>query len=116
MVKLCVALDVEKEKALKLVEDLKDYPVIFKVGYKLFIPYGVEIVRELQSLAPNNEIFLDLKLHDIPNTVANGVRGADILGIQYLTLHALGGKEMLKRANEVKGLSLIHISEPTRPY
>jgi orotidine-5'-phosphate decarboxylase len=103
MVKLCVALDVEKEKALKLVEDLKDYPVIFKVGYKLFIPYGVEIVRELQSLAPNNEIFLDLKLHDIPNTVANGVRGADILGIQYLTLHALGGKEMLKRANEVKG-------------
>jgi len=103
MAKLCVALDADKEKVLKIVEDLKDFPLIFKVGYKLFIPYGVEIIKEIQKLAPGREIFLDLKLHDIPNTVRNGVEGVSALDVQYLTIHSLGGREMLKKANEVKG-------------
>ena len=103
MAKLCVALDTEREKALKLVEELKDYPLIFKVGYKLFVPYGSAIIQTIKELAPKSELFLDLKLHDIPNTVKNGVVGAKTLGVNYLTLHTLGGKEMVKTASEVKG-------------
>jgi orotidine-5'-phosphate decarboxylase len=101
--KLCVALDTEREKALNLAKELKDFPIILKVGYKLFIPYGVDIVKELKKVAPNLELFLDLKLHDIPNTVRNGVIGANQLGVNYLTIHSLGGKEMIEKAAEVKG-------------
>ena len=103
MAKLCIALDTEREKALKLVEELKDYPLIYKVGYKLFVPYGPEILSSIKRIAPKAELFLDLKLHDIPNTVRNGVLEAQKLGVDYLTLHTLGGKEMLKKASEVKG-------------
>ena len=103
MAKLCVALDTDYERALSLAQELKDYPLIFKVGYKLFIPHGVEFLKKLKEVAPNSELFLDLKLHDIPNTVRNGVVGASQLGVNYLTLHTLGGKEMLKTASEVKG-------------
>ena len=103
MAKLCVALDTDYEKAKKLVEELKDYPLIFKVGYKLFIPYGREVIDTLKGISPKAELFLDLKLHDIPNTVRNGVRGATQLGVDYLTLHTLGGKEMIETATGVKG-------------
>ena len=80
MAKLCVALDTDREKALKLVELLKGYPLIYKVGYKLFVAYGVEIIRNIREIEPNAELFLDLKLHDIPNTVRNGVISATSLG------------------------------------
>ncbi len=100
--KLCVALDVDLVKALDLVKVLKDYPLIYKVGYKLFVPHGPEAVKKIKEVAPKGEIFLDLKLHDIPNTVRNGVKGAASLGVDYLTLHALGGFQMLKAASEVK--------------
>jgi orotidine-5'-phosphate decarboxylase len=103
MAKLCVALDTDREKALKLVELLKGYPLIYKVGYKLFVRYGVEIIRHIREIEPNAELFLDLKLHDIPNTVRNGVISATSLGVDYLTLHTLGGSEMIKKASEVKG-------------
>ncbi len=103
MAKLCVALDTEREKALKLAERLSGFPLILKVGYKLFIPHGVEVLRELRRVNPSAELFLDLKLHDIPNTVGNGVLGAKTLGVDYLTVHTLGGKEMLEAASGVKG-------------
>jgi len=103
MAKLCIALDTDFEKALELVEELKTYPIIFKIGYKLFIPYGKEIIRRIKEIAPKAEIFLDLKLHDIPNTVKNGVNGAKKLNVNYLTIHTLGGKEMVKAATEEKG-------------
>ena len=102
MAKLCIALDTEREKALKLVEELKEFPLIYKVGYKLFVRYGSEILSSIKRIAPKAELFLDLKLHDIPNTVKNGVLEAQKLGVDYLTLHTLGGKEMLKKASEVK--------------
>jgi orotidine-5'-phosphate decarboxylase len=102
MAKLCVALDTDREKTLKLVELLKGYPLIYKVGYKLFVAYGVEIIRNIREIEPNAELFLDLKLHDIPNTVRNGVFSATSLGVNYLTLHTLGGGEMIKKASEVK--------------
>lgn len=103
MARLCVALDTSKEKALQLVDQLKEYPLIYKIGYKLFIPYGVELIKEIQKRVPNSEIFLDLKLHDIPNTVRNGVFEASQLGVSYLTVHAMGGKEMISAAAQVKG-------------
>ena len=103
MAKLCVALDTDYEKAINLVEELKEYPLIFKVGYKLFIPYGREVVETIKRISPKAELFLDLKLHDIPNTVRNGVMGASQLGVDYLTLHTLGGKEMIETAAGVKG-------------
>ena len=103
MAKLCVALDTDYEKAINLVEELKGYPLIFKVGYKLFVPYGKEIIETIKRISPKSELFLDLKLHDIPNTVRNGVIGANQLGVDYLTLHTLGGKEMIETAAGVKG-------------
>jgi len=101
--KLCIALDTEKDKALKLEEALKGYPLIYKVGYKLFLPYGPKIVEEIQKTSEGGEIFLDLKLHDIPNTVRNGVTEVSRIGVEYLTLHTLGGSEMVKAASSVKG-------------
>jgi len=103
--KLCLALDADLEKVEKLLIALKGYPLIYKIGYKLFLPYGPSVVNKVKELAEAKEIFLDLKLHDIPNTVRNGVEAVSKMGIQYLTLHALGGPEMLKAAAEVKGQS-----------
>ncbi len=104
MAKLCVALDVELPRALEIARDLADLPeIIYKVGYKLFVPHGVEILKKLKELNPSAELFLDLKFHDIPNTVKNGVLGAKTSGANYLTIHTLGGSEMVKAAAEVKG-------------
>jgi len=103
MAKLCIALDTERKKALKLVEELRDYPIIYKIGYKLFIPFGFEILNSVREINPDAELFLDLKLHDIPNTVKNGVSEVQKLGVDYLTVHTLGGREMLKTASAVKG-------------
>ena len=103
MPSLCIALDTEREKAINLARELKSYPVILKVGYKLFIPHGVGIIEDLKRENPKAKLFLDLKLHDIPNTVRNGVLGANQLGVNYLTIHSLGGEEMIKKAAEVKG-------------
>ncbi len=98
MARLCVALDTETEKALKLLDKLSDYPLIFKVGHKLFIPEGKRIINEIKDRG--FEVFLDLKFHDIPNTVALAVKSAEQLGVDYLTVHSLGGGQMLKRAVE----------------
>ncbi len=96
MLKICVALDVDREKALALVERLSTFPLVFKVGPKLFMDSGKEIVGKIKS--SGREIFLDLKLHDIPNTVRLSVEKAEELGVDYLTIHTLGGREMLEWA------------------
>jgi orotidine-5'-phosphate decarboxylase len=97
---IIVALDVPSaEKALKLAQGL--LPVVggFKVGSELFSSAGPEVVRQLRQMgAP---VFLDLKFHDIPNTVAKAVAAAVQLDVQMLTVHALGGTEMLKAAEQV---------------
>jgi len=71
-----------------------------KVGYSLFIKGGKGLINYIKD--KNLSIFLDLKLHDIPNTVYNGVMSACELGVDYLTVHTLGGEEMLKKAVEAK--------------
>ncbi len=99
--KIIVALDVEnKEKALLLVREL-DRAEIFKVGLKLFTAEGPAFLQEILGLG--KKIFLDLKLHDIPNTVAGAVRMGIKNGAHMITLHASGGREMMVRAAEAAG-------------
>ncbi len=97
--RLIVALDVGSEKdALSLVDALKDEVCLFKVGYQLFMEEGPKVVRELRKRGV--EIFLDLKYHDIPNTVSEAAVRAMRLGVSFFNVHALGGTEMMRRCVE----------------
>jgi len=97
--KLILALDVDTSAdALALVRRLKSQLSLFKVGLQLFIREGPEIVRTLRG--EGVDIFLDLKLHDIPATVANATRAAVALNVKFLTIHAGGGLEMMQAAQE----------------
>jgi orotidine-5'-phosphate decarboxylase len=94
--RLIVALDVKTAaRALELVTILKDHVGMFKVGSQLFTASGPEIVREI--VKAGNQVFLDLKFHDIPNTVATAAVEATRLGVTILNVHAAGGEEMMKR-------------------
>jgi orotidine-5'-phosphate decarboxylase len=79
-----------------LVSQTKDYFGTFKVGLELFTRYGPSILDIV--FESGRKVFLDLKFHDIPQTVANAVRSASRLGVQYLTVHTQGGTEMMKAA------------------
>lgn len=97
--RLIVALDFSARKeALALVERLEGRARWFKVGLELYIAAGPAIVGTLAGRGYS--VFLDLKLHDIPNTVAGGVRSAAGLGAGLLTIHAGGGPAMLQAARE----------------
>ena len=94
--KLIVALDVDSvEQARRLVEQLRDVVGMFKVGSQLFTAAGPELVREIVS--GGNKVFLDLKFHDIPNTVAAAAVEATRLGVSIFNVHASGGSEMMAR-------------------
>lgn len=95
--KLILALDVEtRESALKMLKSLSDSLEWIKIGLQLFTAYGPNFVGEIADLG--YKIFLDLKLHDIPNTVAKTVQSISKLPVGLLTLHASGGAEMLEWA------------------
>lgn len=95
--KLIVALDVETEaKALAAVEKLYPTVKIFKVGSQLFTAAGPQIVEKIHSLG--GRVFLDLKFHDIPNTVGKVSEVAVDLGVFMFNVHASGGEEMMKQA------------------
>src|SRR5437667_10135902 len=95
--KIIVALDVAtKEKALELVEQLRGEISFFKIGLQLYTAEGPEIVRAV--LSTGAKVWLDLKLHDIPNTVARAVESASAFGVQMLTIHLSGGSEMIRAA------------------
>jgi orotidine-5'-phosphate decarboxylase len=96
---LIVALDVpDRTAALAAVDRLSGHVGYFKLGLEIFIREGPRLVEEVRDRG--EKVFLDLKLHDIPNTVAGAVRSACTLGVQMLTVHAAGGKEMLEAAAE----------------
>jgi orotidine-5'-phosphate decarboxylase len=96
---IIVALDVASaEAALGLVTELAPVAGGFKVGNELFTAAGPEIVRKIRERGAL--VFLDLKFHDIPNTVAKGVASAVNLDVQMVTVHASGGTEMLKAAEK----------------
>ncbi|MGH9480518.1 MAG: orotidine-5'-phosphate decarboxylase [Terriglobales bacterium] len=95
--RLILALDAaDRDTALEWVRGLRPELRWVKVGLELFVAAGPELVRTLRG--QGLEVFLDLKLHDIPNTVAGAVRAAARLEVQMLTLHAGGGKPMLEAA------------------
>jgi len=95
--KLIVALDVDSlKKARNFVDVFYPEVKIFKVGSQLFTVCGPDVVKMIN--AKGAEAFLDLKFHDIPNTVANSVRQAAGLKVKMLTLHISGGEQMLKAA------------------
>jgi orotidine-5'-phosphate decarboxylase len=99
--KIIVALDVAtKEKALDLVEKLHDEISVFKIGLELFTAEGPEVVRAVRATSEN--VFLDLKLQDIPNTVGRAVESASRLGASMLTIHLSGGSEMIRAATAAR--------------
>lgn len=96
---LIIALDVPSSlKALYYVGNLKVTGVAFKVGLELFLSAGPKIVEKI--INHHVRVFLDLKFHDIPNTVARAVAEATKMGVWMLNVHASGGSEMMKRAKE----------------
>ena len=95
--KLIVALDVENAAmALELHEALRDSVTTFKIGMQLFTAAGPDLVRQVVSRG--SRVFLDLKYHDIPNTVAMAAVEATRLGVSMFNVHASGGREMMQRA------------------
>ena len=95
--RLMVALDVpELADALNLVERLGDQVEWYKVGKQLFTHYGPIVLKELKSRG--RKIFLDMKFHDIPNTVAQAIRSAALIGADIINVHASGGPTMLAAA------------------
>src|SRR5580692_3979845 len=97
--RLAIALDLPNEhEAMKLVDRLGNTCQWFKVGMELYYATGNRIVHQLRDRGFN--VFLDLKLHDIPNTVAGAVRSATQAGASLLTIHASGGSAMMSAAAE----------------
>ena len=97
MAQLIVALDyTNAEDALATAESLRGCPIWMKVGLELFTHEGPAVVRKLKDMG--FKVMLDLKMFDIPNTVAGGVRSACLMGVDLITLHALGGERMIRAA------------------
>lgn len=97
--KLIIALDVDtKSKALELADALRDVAGMFKIGSQLFTASGPDIVREI--VAKGARVFLDLKFHDIPATVAAAGIEATRMGVSIFNVHANGGGEMMLRTAE----------------
>lgn len=113
--RLIVALDFPTQQAaLEVVSNLEGLVDFFKVGLQLFTAGGPSLIRELKERGC--KIFLDLKFHDIPNTVANAVTSACSLGVEFLSVHASGGKKMLEAAcHEVKSFIPPEITPGTEP-
>ena len=98
--KIIVALDYEKESdALALVDQIDPSLCRLKVGKEMFTTFGINFVKQLHQR--NFDVFLDLKYHDIPNTVARAVRSAADLGVWMVDLHASGGLRMMEEAKRI---------------
>ncbi|HUQ82428.1 MAG TPA: orotidine-5'-phosphate decarboxylase [Gemmatimonadaceae bacterium] len=100
-----VALDVPSvDDALRIVRSLGDRCRFYKIGLELFTASGPSVVAKVRETG--GDVFLDLKLHDIPNTVRGAARSAAALGVRLLTVHAIGGLEMVQAAVEGGGAQL----------
>lgn len=94
--RLIIALDISFERSKEIVEQVGEHCGFYKVGLSLFTQNGKEIINFLKK--KEKKIFLDLKFHDIPHQVSKAVNNACRMGVDFLTVHALGGKKMLKAA------------------
>ena len=111
--RLIVALDFPTaEEARKMVSTLGDAVSFYKVGLEVFTAAGPGLVQEL--VENGKKVFLDLKLHEIPNSVAGGARSAAALGASMVTVHASGGPEVLRAAAEIQranpGLTVLAVT------
>ena len=105
--RLIVALDApDARSAFEMVNRLENTCQWFKVGLELFVAAGPAVLEPL--VARGHSVFLDLKLHDIPNTVAGAARSAAAMGAHMMTVHSLGGPAMLAAARE----ALAHLADP----
>src|SRR5213075_353382 len=93
--RLVVAVDLSsRDDILRLVDELHGAAGVFKIGLQAFVANGPAIVREV--VARGEKVFLDLKIHDIPNTAGRAVAEAAALGASMITVHAAGGEAMLR--------------------
>ena len=96
--KIIVALDNDKfNETIDIVKELKSQTFAFKIGYEFFFNFGLEGYKAIKN--QNVKVFLDLKLHDIPNTVRKGIKAIEKLNPYFTTIHISGGDEMQKSAN-----------------
>lgn len=94
-----IALDFSTlSQVTHFLDQFKDEPLVVKVGMELFYQNGPEIVTKLKQLG--HDVFLDLKLHDIPNTVQRSMKGIAAMGVDMINVHAAGGKSMMEAAME----------------
>ncbi len=108
--RIIIALDVPtKDEGIALVSRLREART-FKVGLELFTAEGPALFKKLKAL--RKDVFLDLKLHDIPNTVAGAVRSAFRHGVQMMTIHTSGGREMMAKAAETARQVSAELSRP----
>lgn len=98
---LCVALDLPSScENLKLAKELKDYDIWVKVGFRAYIRDGKPFINELKEINPNFKIFLDLKLYDIPNTMADAAEEIAKLGVDMFNIHASAGEVAMRTVME----------------
>ena len=98
---LCVALDLPtKQENLELIEKIKDYDVWLKVGLRSYIRDGEEFLKDIKKINPDFKIFLDLKLYDIPNTMADAAESIMGLGVDMFNVHASAGKRAMSTVME----------------
>ena len=110
--KLCVSLDLESsEENLALVEKIKNFDIWLKVGFRTYLRDGKKFLEDLKSINPNFKIFLDLKLYDIPNTMADAAEDISNFGlVDMFNVHASSGKfSMLTVMESLKNI-------PNRPF
>ncbi len=108
--RIIVPLDVSSEREAIALLDRLPQVTFWKVGLELFVSVGPGILKELKSR--QKKIFLDLKLHDIPNTVAGACRAAGRYGVDLLTLHATAGKDALKAGQIAAQEGAIEVGHP----
>ncbi|MEA1961453.1 MAG: orotidine-5'-phosphate decarboxylase [Bacillota bacterium] len=111
--RIVLALDVDSsEKALQLVDELKEHVGVYKIGMQLYNSAGPSIVQKVNELG--GKVFVDLKFHDIPNTVGAAGRVMTRLGAFMFNVHAAGGKEMMMKASEEvkKEAGLLGVTPP----
>jgi orotidine-5'-phosphate decarboxylase len=107
---IIVALDVSLERANQLVQELAPVVGAFKIGSTLFTSAGPDFVRKVRATGAS--VFLDLKFHDIPNTVAGAVASATALDVQMITIHTCGGSEMMRAAEEAAQKTARELGRP----
>lgn len=97
LMQLCVALDLPtKQENLDLIHKIKEYPIWLKVGLRSYIRDGEEFLKDIKKINPDFKIFLDLKLYDIPNTMADAAESIMGLGVDMFNVHASAGKRAMQ--------------------